>query len=76
MSQGQDIERRLQSAAMESAGRMPGPSPGDAAPPSGGHHYPLTFSVVPQEVLALHNRVAAYAFLLITDRYPPFSLQP
>ena len=27
-------------------------------------------------VIRWHNRVAAYAFLLITDRYPPFSLQP
>jgi hypothetical protein len=27
-------------------------------------------------VFRWHNRVAAYAFLLITDRYPPFSLQP
>ncbi len=26
-------------------------------------------------VLRWHNRVGAYAFLLITDRYPPFSLQ-
>jgi Domain of unknown function (DUF4389) len=27
-------------------------------------------------VLRWQNRVGAYAFLLITDRYPPFSLQP
>jgi hypothetical protein len=27
-------------------------------------------------VIRWHNRVAAYALLLITDRYPPFSLQP
>jgi small-conductance mechanosensitive channel len=27
-------------------------------------------------VIRWHNRVGAYAFLLITDRYPPFSLQP
>jgi chemotaxis signal transduction protein len=27
-------------------------------------------------VMRWHNRVAAYAFVLITDRYPPFSLQP
>ena len=27
-------------------------------------------------VLRWHNRVGAYAFLLVTDRYPPFSLQP
>jgi hypothetical protein len=29
---------------MESSG-TPAPSPGDAVPPSGGHDYPLTFSV-------------------------------
>jgi hypothetical protein len=34
-----------ESAAMESSGQMPEPSPGDAVPPSGGHDYPLTFSV-------------------------------
>jgi hypothetical protein len=27
-------------------------------------------------VIRWHNRVIAYAFTLITDRYPPFSLQP
>ena len=27
-------------------------------------------------VIRWHNRVGAYAFLLITDRYPPFSLRP
>jgi hypothetical protein len=27
-------------------------------------------------VMRWHNRVAAYAFVLITDRYPPFSLAP
>jgi Domain of unknown function (DUF4389) len=27
-------------------------------------------------VMRWHNRVAAYAFVLTTDRYPPFSLQP
>jgi hypothetical protein len=30
---------------MESSGQMSEPSPGDAVPPSGGHDYPLTFSV-------------------------------
>jgi hypothetical protein len=25
-------------------------------------------------VIRWHNRVVAYAFLLVTDRYPPFSL--
>jgi hypothetical protein len=27
-------------------------------------------------VIRWHNRVGAYAFLLVTDRYPPFSLDP
>jgi hypothetical protein len=27
-------------------------------------------------VLRWHNRVGAYAFVLITDRYPPFRLAP
>jgi hypothetical protein len=27
-------------------------------------------------VIRWQNRVGAYAFLLITDRYPPFSLEP
>ena len=27
-------------------------------------------------VIRWHNRVGAYALLLITDRYPPFSLSP
>jgi hypothetical protein len=27
-------------------------------------------------VIRWHNRVLGYAFLLVTDRYPPFSLQP
>ena len=30
---------------MESSGQTPAPSPGGAVPPSGGHDYPLTFSV-------------------------------
>ena len=30
---------------MEDSGQIPGPPPGDAVPPSGGHDYPLTFSV-------------------------------
>jgi hypothetical protein len=29
-----------------------------------------------ESVIRWHNRVGAYALLLITDRYPPFSLQP
>lgn len=32
-------------ASMEGSEHMPAPTPGDAAPPSGGHDYPLTFSV-------------------------------
>jgi Domain of unknown function (DUF4389) len=27
-----------------------------------------------QGVIRWHNRVTAYAFVLVTDRYPPFSL--
>ncbi len=27
-------------------------------------------------VIRWHNRVLGYAFLLVTDRYPPFSLEP
>ena len=30
---------------MESSGQTPARSPGDGAPPGGGHDYPLTFSV-------------------------------
>ncbi|MGO9887011.1 MAG: hypothetical protein ACLP0L_03715, partial [Solirubrobacteraceae bacterium] len=30
---------------MDSSGQRPAPSPGDGAPPGGGHNYPLTFSV-------------------------------
>ena len=29
-----------------------------------------------QGVIQWHNRVAAYAFVLVTDQYPTFSLQP
>jgi len=32
-----------------------------------------TFEFV-QGVIRWHNRVTAYAFVLVTDRYPPFSL--
>jgi hypothetical protein len=27
-------------------------------------------------VIRWHNRVLAYAYLLVTDRYPPFRLEP
>jgi Domain of unknown function (DUF4389) len=27
-------------------------------------------------VVRWHNRVVAYAFLMVTDRYPPFRLAP
>ncbi len=38
--------------------------------------YPESLFHYIEGVLRWQNRVAAYAFLLITDRYPPFSLQP
>lgn len=36
--------------------------------------YPHGLFEFVEGVFRLHNRVAAYAFLLVTDRYPPFSL--
>jgi hypothetical protein len=38
-----------------------------------GRYPPSLFNFI-EGVFRWHNRVAAYAFLLITDRYPPFSL--
>jgi hypothetical protein len=38
--------------------------------------YPHSLFHFIEGVFRWHSRVGAYAFLLITDRYPPFSLQP
>jgi hypothetical protein len=38
--------------------------------------YPRSVFDYIEGVIRWHNRVGAYAFLLVTDRYPPFSLHP
>jgi hypothetical protein len=40
-----------------------------------GRYPPALFEYI-EGVIRWHNRVLAYAFLLITDQYPPFSLRP
>ena len=38
--------------------------------------YPESLFRFVEGVIRWHNRVVAYALLLVTDRYPPFSLEP
>jgi len=38
--------------------------------------YPRGIFSFIEGVFRWHNRVAAYAFVLVTDRYPPFRLSP
>ena len=38
--------------------------------------YPVSMFHFVEGVIRWHNRVVAYAFVLVTDRYPPFRLAP
>jgi hypothetical protein len=38
--------------------------------------YPRGMFEFVEGVIRWHNRVVGYAFILVTDKYPPFSLQP
>jgi hypothetical protein len=40
-----------------------------------GRYPPGMFTFV-EGVIRWHNRVLAYAYVLVTDRYPPFRLEP
>jgi len=39
-------------------------------------HYPRGMFDFVEGVIRWHNRVIAYAFVLVTDQYPPFRLSP
>jgi hypothetical protein len=38
--------------------------------------YPRGMFIFVEGVIRWHNRVLAYAYILVTDRYPPFRLEP